>query len=96
MTAFLTHGIAAGQIGNDGKPPERLFAVLRANRSSRPSSDVHDRAEGIDNVVPTDRPVSEKAAIRDQTAGHADDRMSSVRRAASFPLSEIGGIEPLQ
>src|SRR6266851_9806025 len=28
--------------------------------------------------------VSEKAAIRD----HADDRMSSVRRAAPFPLSD--------
>jgi len=38
-------------------------------------------------TVQTDRRVSEKAAIRD----HADDRISSVRRAAPFPL-QIGGI----
>jgi hypothetical protein len=88
MTAFLTHAIAAGQIGNDGKPPERLLPYCERTAQVDPQATFM--------TLPTDRRVSEKAAIRDQTAGHADDRMSSVRRAASFPLSEIGGIEPLQ
>jgi len=43
-------------------------------------------------TVPTDRRVSETAAIREQTAGHADDRCRQFVEQRLF-LFQIGGIE---